>query len=96
MGNKKAESKFRITAGGILLLLVVLYFIVLIRTDWKVLLELQTQRANLKQEITCGREEKARLKKEISLLDTYSYIELLAREKLGLIKRGERAYKVVK
>ena len=96
MKNKKVESKLRITPGSVLLLVVVLYFIVLIRTDWKVLLELHSQRTKLKHEIVRGKEEKAGLKKEISLLDTNSYIELLAREKLGLIKRGETAYKVVK
>ncbi len=82
--------------GHILVLLMVLYFILLLRSDWAVMTGLVSQKTAIEKEISASRAEKAALKKEIGLLDDPGYIELMAREKLGLVKRSETAFKVVR
>lgn len=94
MANGK-EPKLRITAGTVVVLLAILYFAVLLRADWVKSFELRAEREKLLGEINFLTKRATALKKEISLLDTPAHIELLAREKLGLIKRNETPYKVV-
>ena len=96
MAKKETKPRFGLSAGTVLLILFVIYLIILIRSDWAKLLELNAQKDRLDSDIAFGQREIGRLKREISLLDTNSYIELLAREKLGLIKKGEDAFKIVK
>jgi cell division protein FtsB len=96
LADGRAKRKFKVTPGIIGLFLLVLYFVFLIRSDWSVLSELGAQRAWLEDEIARRTEERTRLRREITLLDSPAYIELLAREKLGLVKPGETAYKVVR
>ena len=89
------EPKLRINAGTVVVLLAILYFAVLLRSDWVKSFELRAEREKLLGEIHSLTKRAAALKKEISLLDTPAHIELLAREKLGLIKPNETPYKVV-
>ena len=94
--ENKTERKFRITPALIILLLIVAYFIMLLRADWVVFSFLAQKKSKLEGDIASATGKKEKLKKEISVLDDPQYIELIAREKLGLIKPGETAYKVVR
>ena len=82
--------------GYLLFFLLVVYFIFLIRQDIMDNLELKRTRvqltANIHQEKTLNQGLLQRLK----ALQSDKYIERLARTRLGLVKRGETAYKVVK
>jgi cell division protein FtsB len=82
-------------AALVLFLLIISYFIFLIRQDIIDNLDLkgEEQRAvsGIEQEVKLERELKERSKK----LDTDKQIEALARTRLGLIKKGEKAYKVI-
>lgn len=56
---------------------------------WKLHSQVESQLTQLNQEkITLLQQQKV-LQDEIALLNTKSYIEKLAREKLGLVKKGE-------
>lgn len=94
--ENKTERKFRITPALIILLLVAAYFIMLLRADWVVFSFLAQKKSKLEVDIASATGKKEKLKKEISALDDPQYIELVAREKLGLIRPGETAYKVVR
>jgi len=86
---------FKISSGAVLLILVSAYFIFLIRADWVVLGQLNAEKAALSGLIGEASAESGALREEIRLLDRLDYVELVARQKLGLVKRGETAYKVV-
>lgn len=81
--------------GYILLALIILYFIFLIRQDIIDNLELKREERmgikNMQQEENLAQELRIRLK----ALKSNNYIEKLARTRLGLIKKGETAYKVI-
>ena len=76
--------------------LVILYFSFLIRSDWVKMKELKDEKAKLTKEIEIAAEKKKEFDKNISGLNSPDHVEIVAREKLGLIKPGETAYKVVK
>lgn len=81
--------------GFLLFFLIILYFIFLIRQDIIDNLELkrEEQRAvkSIQREERLAKELETRLKE----LESNNYIEKLARTRLGLIKKGETAYKVI-
>jgi len=81
--------------GFILFILIIVYFIFLIRQDiignLELKKELKTAVKNLKYEDDLGN----RLQHKLKLLESKKYIEELARTRLGMIKIGETAYKVV-
>ena len=56
---------------------------------WKLRSQVDGQLANLNQEKTTLLQQQKVLHDEIAQLNTPSYIETLAREQLGLVKRGE-------
>ncbi len=56
---------------------------------WKLRTHVEGQLANLDQEKATSLQHQEQLKNEITMLNTPSYIEQLAREKLGLVKHGE-------
>ena len=56
---------------------------------WKLHSHVEGQLAYLNQEKALLLQEEERLQEEIIRLNTPSYIEQLAREQLGLVKRGE-------
>jgi len=81
--------------GFILFTLIIIYFIFLIRQDIIDNLELKREEQGITKSL--GREEKQTKELEQSLkkLNSGNYIEGLARTRLGLIKEGETAYKVI-
>ena len=88
-------AKFRVTPALLLIALIVFYFIMLLRADWALFSGLLRGKGKLIEDIKVSTLMRDGLKREISLLDDLQYVELLARRKLGLIRRGETAYKVV-
>ncbi|MFA6548775.1 MAG: septum formation initiator family protein [Candidatus Margulisiibacteriota bacterium] len=81
--------------GWIVFILMVLYFIFLIRQDIISNLELKKEAeraaAGIQREEKRIKEYQGRLKG----MQRADYVELLARSRLGLIKKGETAYKVI-
>ena len=82
--------------GWIFFFLLVAYFIFLIRQDIIDYLDLKNENERFSR--TLGREEKtlAGLKDRQRRLKSDDLIEELARTRLGLIKKGETAYKVIR
>ena len=90
-----AKANYKIRPGHVILALIVLYFLALLRTDWTVFTGLKESRTGLNRAIGRAERERERLKRELVLLKRPDQIELFARERLGLIKQGETAYKVI-
>ncbi len=81
--------------GYLLFALMMLYFIFLIRQDIIDNLELKREAQRLIKSISQEEKHKAELGAELEKLKDESYIEGLARTRLGLVKKGETAYKVI-
>ena len=84
------RPKVRLRFGTIF---VIFFMIVVVGSStwqiWKLRSQVESQLAHLNQQkITLLQQEKT-LNDEIAQLNTPSYIEKLAREQLGLVKRGE-------
>jgi len=81
--------------GIAILILLVFYFIFLIRQD--IIDNLDLQKEVWRSEIKIKDEAKSaqRLQGRLTSLKRNEYIEALARTKLGLVKKGEKAYKVI-
>ncbi|MBU1026400.1 MAG: septum formation initiator family protein [Candidatus Margulisbacteria bacterium] len=81
--------------GFILFILFIIYFIFLIRQDIMDNLDLKREARqtaiNLKHESALAKKLKGRLTEQNSSL----FIEEIARTRLGLIKKGETAYKII-
>ncbi len=75
--------------------IILFYLIFLIRNDLLRYQSLKNEHSELKGSLTREEALKKELEKEFSSLKQNSYIEELAREKLGLIKKGEVLYKIV-
>jgi cell division protein FtsB len=86
----------RISAWQVLFILASLYFVFLIRSDWITMSELSAQKKGLTGEISDGKGRQTELKARVKSLEDPSYIELVARQKLGMVKRSETAYKVIR
>ncbi|MDI6731391.1 MAG: septum formation initiator family protein [Candidatus Margulisbacteria bacterium] len=81
--------------GWIILALLVLYFIFLIRQDIINNLDLQKESHRTAARIKDAERLYQALQNRMLLLNKDAYIEKLARTKLGLVKKGEKAYKVI-
>ena len=81
--------------GWALFGLVVLYFIFLIRQDIIGNLELQAEKNRLAASLKKEEQQAQLLTNRLAALKSDSYIEQLARTKLGYVKKGETAYKVI-
>ena len=81
--------------GYILFFLALAYFLLLIRSDIVQNSKLGDERSLLVKEIELEEGKQADLKNKLNALKKDSYIEQMAREKLGLVKKGESAYKVI-
>ena len=81
--------------GYLLFILMALYFIFIIRQDIIDNLELKREAQRLVKGISREENHNAELKAELIKLKDKSYIEELARTRLGMIKKGETAYKVI-
>ncbi|MDD5593760.1 MAG: septum formation initiator family protein [Candidatus Margulisbacteria bacterium] len=82
--------------GWLLFVLMVIYFIFLIRQDIIDNLELKKDRAAIQKSVETNKDSALGLNDRLARLKSDDLIEELARTKLGLIKKGETAYKVVK
>jgi cell division protein FtsB len=81
--------------GYLLFILMTLYFIFIIRQDIIGNLELKREAQRLVKSISREERHNAELKAELKKLEDKSHIEGLARTRLGMIKKGETAYKVI-
>ncbi|MBN3032797.1 MAG: septum formation initiator family protein [Candidatus Saganbacteria bacterium] len=81
--------------GWLLFGLMVVYFIFLIRQDIIDNLELKKERAALVKKLENDKAATLALNDRLARLRGDELIEELARTRLGMIKRGETAYKVV-
>jgi cell division protein FtsB len=82
--------------GWLLFALMVIYFIFLIRQDIIDNLDLQKDRAAVIKSLESEKSLTLGLNDRLSRLKSDDMIEEIARTKLGLVKKGETAYKVVK
>lgn len=81
--------------GYIAFLLFVLYFIFLIRSDVLQNSRFNSEKSRLIKDTELEKNRNTELKSKMNALGKASYVEQEAREKLGLIERGEKAYKVI-
>jgi cell division protein FtsB len=81
--------------GIILFILAIIYFIFLIRQDIMDNLGLKREIVGISKELREQKKLANDLNHKLKALNTNSYIEELARTKLGMIKKGETPYKVI-
>ena len=82
--------------GWLLFFLLVIYFIFLIRQDIINYLDLKKEIQLVSKKNEQAEKRAADLKERLQLLKDDDLIEELARTRLGLVKKGETAYKVVR
>jgi len=82
--------------GWLLFLGLIIYFIFLIRQDIIDYLELKKERENTFRKIKEEQELTKNLQVRLKKLEKGELVEELARTRLGLIKKGETAYKVIR
>lgn len=76
-------------------ILAVVYFVVLIRNDLVRNSGLKEEKEKVTGSLSLERSRQESLKNRLKMLDKASYVEMLAREKLGVVERGEHPYKVI-
>ncbi|MCX5726418.1 MAG: septum formation initiator family protein [Candidatus Saganbacteria bacterium] len=81
--------------GIIIFFIVLFYLLYLILIGAGENLKLKEEKVHLLKSLSWEREINRKLKVESLQLQTDSFVEGIAREKLGLIKPGEVAYKVI-
>ena len=81
--------------GFIFFSLIIIYFIFLIRQDIIDNLELKREKQRVKVNLEQEEKLSEALRDRLGELKSENYIEKLARMRLGLIKKGETAYKVL-
>lgn len=81
--------------GVVLFILIIIYFIFIIRQDIIDNLDLKKERERVAAELLEQKKVSKNLQERLKALNTNSYIEELARTKLGMIKKDETAYKVI-
>ncbi len=93
----KVRRRRRVVAAIVALILAALlvYVFVFSRHGYLRRRELARENLRLQQELEDMRAENARLREELSRLDDPEAVEKLAREKLGLVKEGEKVYRFV-
>lgn len=79
----------------IVFLLAFVYFVVLIRNDTVRNSGLKHEKESVTKNLGEEAAKGAALKNELKMLDKSSYVEKLARERLGVVRRGENPYKVI-
>lgn len=82
--------------GWLILVSLIVYFLFLIRQDIIDNLNLKRDRQNLSKSLASEKASAAYLNKRLAGLKDDDTIEEIARTKLGLIKKGETAYKVIR
>jgi cell division protein FtsB len=93
----KVRRRRRVVAAVVALVLAALlvYVFVFSRHGYLRRRELARENRRLQQELAEMRAENARLREELSRLDDPEAVEKLAREKLGLVKEGDKVYRFV-
>ena len=81
--------------GGLVLAALLAYVFIFSRHGYSRRRELASENDRLRLELQEMRAENARLREELSRLDDPEAVEKLAREKLGLVKEGEKVYRFV-
>jgi len=81
--------------GVLLFVAMILYFIFMIRQDIIDNLGLKREEQGLQKSLAQERQLAQQLRARLKNLSDRQYIEGLARTRLGLIKKGETAYKVI-
>ena len=81
--------------GFLLFSLIVIYFIFLIRQDIIDNLELKREEQRIRKNLELEEGLSGELENRLKKLKSNNYIEELARTRLGMIKKGETAYKVI-
>ena len=95
-GGKVFFTTFlREKTGYVAFILVIIYFLLLIRSDIIQNDKLKGEKRALTKGIETERTTQSGLKVRMNALTKSSQVEKVAREKLGLIKRGEVPYKVI-
>ena len=79
----------------IVFFLALAYFFFLIRNDIIQNSFLKDEKEAITKDLEAGKAKQVELKNELKMLNKNSYIEKLAREKLGVVQQGERPYKVI-
>ena len=79
----------------IVFVLALVYFVVLIRNDLVRNSRLSEEKITISKNLDIERSKYGALKNRLRMLNKNSYIEMLAREKLGVVERGEDPYKVI-
>jgi cell division protein FtsB len=86
--KKKKKSKFWFIVVALILL-----YSGYISISLKGLLDSKKeQHAELQNKITLQKKQKAELEKQMKNIDSDEYIEKVAREELGMVKKNERVY----
>jgi cell division protein FtsB len=80
---------------AIVLVSAVLFFFFLIRADLISNSRLKDEKATIAKNLDAEKARQAGLKRELKMLNSNSHIEMLARENLGVVRQGEKAYKVI-
>ena len=80
---------------AIVLCLAVVYFLVLIRSDIDQNKRLDAEKRSISRNIAEQNQVSRQLKQKLANLNKGAYVGKIAREKLGLVERGESAYKVI-
>ncbi len=79
----------------IVFFLALVYFVFLIRSDLVRKGALDAEKGAIMIDLADETARQAGLRNELKLLNKSSYVEILAREKLGFVRRGEDPYKVI-
>jgi cell division protein FtsB len=81
--------------GLIVFILALAYFVFLIRSDLIRNSRLNDEKAAATKNLGAEDARRSDLKNKLRMLNRSSYVEMLAREELGVVKRGEDPYKVI-
>jgi cell division protein FtsB len=81
--------------GWVIFFLVVIYFVMVIRQDIIDNLELKKEIKQTAEKLNQETQYQQKLKEQLKGIESGERVEELARTRLGLIKKGETAYKVI-
>lgn len=86
-------SKKRLRVRHLIIIFFLVYVVYTLVVQQLKMMDLARQEAELRRQIEAAMQQREQLKKQIQLLHTDSYIEMMARDKLGLVKPDEYIYK---
>jgi cell division protein FtsL len=86
--NKRKRSKMMIFLSAA----VALYFVYMMADQQAIINRYNQDFARLEQKIEEEEQRNSHLKREKEMLNSDEYIEKVAREKLGMVKEGERLF----